>query len=65
VLTERLDGVRVEGDPALLVGLSVLLPHLGTGLGDAALEHYDSVPQIQVPPPQAAQLAAPGASGHG
>ena len=58
------DGVLVEGDASLLVGLGVLLPRLLAVLADAGLDRDDGVVQFEPVPAQGAELTTPGAGRH-
>src|SRR5690606_4057803 len=49
---EQGDGLRIERDPPLLVGLGVLLPRVPVFLGDAGADGHARVVEIEVVPTQ-------------
>jgi hypothetical protein len=53
VLGEHLDGLRIQRDAAVLVGLGVLLPRLPAALPDAAVQRQHPGVQVDVAPPDA------------
>lgn len=56
--------MRVEGQPALALGLGVLLDQACAGVRDGPFDPEVRAVELDVPPPQRAQLAAAQTGDH-
>jgi hypothetical protein len=65
IRAQQADGGLVERDPALLVGLGVLLPRLAAFSRNGAAHVQHRTIQVEIIPAQGAQLSATGAGRHG